>query len=111
MKIAPPQLKEPQRYAKNAEYFFGASTRDHTYCPPASGIADESSPRVMAMQTEKKVTMRIPYTINNGPPDWMPVTKPAEIPYQELVKVKPIAITEKVEKVLFNSPDLIDDVS
>ena len=101
VKTEPTHANEPHKYAKNDEYLRGANTRVHTYWPPAVGMADESSESVMPMQYEMSAMMIIPYTINIGPPDWIPVTRDAEIPYHELVRPNPIPSTDHTEKRLF----------
>lgn len=100
----PAQANEPHKYAKILEYFFGDKTLVHTYCPPADGIAEDISDNVIPIQYEINAIIIIPYTINIGPPDCIPVTKDAEIPNHELVNPNPIPKIDQTEKVLFNSP-------
>lgn len=48
-------------------------------------------------------TKIMPYIINKGPPELMPVTRAAEIPNQEFVREKPTPSTDHIEKFLFMS--------
>ena len=50
VKSEPAQARDPQRYAKKLECLRGDNTRVHTYCPPARGMAELISDKVIPIQ-------------------------------------------------------------
>lgn len=71
--------------------------------PPAFGSALASSLKLIPTHMLTVATKIMPYMINKGPPELMPVTRAAEIPNQEFVREKPTPSTDHIEKFLFMS--------